>query len=212
MALPLVHRAQLPEPADRGPHPAVVLVHGWLGNEKAMSIFDQALPAGVVSVSPRAPIQVDDESFGWYEHLEDSEGFRAGLAALRGFVTRLPAAFPVDPRRVWLMGFSQGAAMSLALLLSDPPLVAGVVALAGFVPDFARPWTAPGKLTGKPVLILHGRDDETVSVEQAQSARDLLAEASAQVTFHEYEVGHKLNAQGVRDLEAWLVAHVGPGA
>jgi phospholipase/carboxylesterase len=212
MALPLVHRGQLPEPADRGPNPAVVLVHGWLGNEKAMSIFDQALPAGVVSVSPRAPLQVDDESFGWYEHLEDSEGFRAGLAALRGFITGLPAVYPVDPRRIWLLGFSQGAAMSLALLLSDPPLVAGVVALAGFVPDFARPWAAPQKLAGKPVLILHGRDDETVSVEQAQSARDLLAEAGAEVAYEEYDVGHKLNAQGMRDLEAWLAAHVGPGA
>jgi phospholipase/carboxylesterase len=212
MALPLAHRAELPEPGDRGPYPAVVMVHGWLGDEMVMGIFGQALPRGVVVVSPRGPLAVDDDNYGWYEHLNDLEGFRAGLSALRGFVTGLPGAYPVDARRVWLMGFSQGAAMSLALLLSDPVLVAGVVALAGFVPEFARPWTAPRKLAGKPVLILHGREDETVTVEQAHAARDLLAAAGADVTYHEYDVGHKLNAQGMRDLQAWLEAKVTPGA
>jgi phospholipase/carboxylesterase len=188
------------------------MVHGWLGNEKVMGIFAQALPPGVVVVSPRAPLEVGDDSYGWYEHLEDSEGFRAGLTTLRAFVTALSAAYPVDPRRIWLMGFSQGAAMSLALLLSDPHLVAGVAALAGFVPEFAQPWAAPGKLAGKPVLIVHGREDETVSVEQAETGRDLLASAGAQVAYHDYDVGHKLNAQGLRDLETWLAAHVTPEA
>jgi len=212
MALPLVHRAQLPDPADAGPYPAVVMVHGWLGNERVMGIFSAALPAGVVVVSPRAPLDVADDSYGWYEHLDDAEGFRAGLAALRAFVTGLPGAYPADPRRVWLMGFSQGAAMSLALLLSDPALVAGVVALAGFVPEFAQPWASAGKLAGKAILILHGREDDTVSVQQAQAARDLLASAGAQVTYREYDVGHKLNPQGLRDLEMWLAAHVTPEA
>jgi phospholipase/carboxylesterase len=188
------------------------MVHGWLGNENVMGIFAQALPPGVVVVSPRGPLALEDDSFGWYEHREDLDGFRAGLAALRALVTGVPAVYPVDPRRVWLMGFSQGAAMSLALLLSDPGLVAGVVALAGFVPEFARPWAAPGKLAGKPILIIHGRQDETVSLEQAQSACELLSGAGALVNFHEYDIGHKLNAQGMRDLEAWLAANVALGA
>lgn len=212
MALPLVHRARVPGQAGAEPYPAVVMVHGWLGNEKVMSVFDQTLPPGVVAVSPRAPFEVGPHSFGWYRRLDDGEGFRAGLAALREFVTGLPRAYPVDPERLWLLGFSQGAAMSFGLLLSDPALAAGAVGLAGFVPDFAQGWAKPGRLAGKAALILHGAQDEAVSVDQAQAARQLLIRAGAEVTYREYPVGHKLNADGTRDLKKWLAEHVGGGA
>jgi phospholipase/carboxylesterase len=187
------------------------MVHGWLGSEKVMGIFDRTLPPGVVAVSPRAPLAIGPGSYGWYERLDDAEGYLAGLAVLREFVAGLARAYPVDGRRVWLMGFSQGAAMGLGLLLSEPALAAGAAGLAGFVPDAARKWATPGRLAGKPVLILHGQDDETVSVAQAQEAQAVLAQAGAEVTYREYPVEHKLNADGVRDLRRWLAAHVTHG-
>ena len=53
----------------------------------------------------------------------------------------------------------------------------------------------------------HGTADETLTVAQARVAREALAGAGAEVDYHEYEgVGHKLNAQGVRDLTGWLAA------
>ncbi len=203
MALNLVHRVKVPEGVT-APSPTVVMVHGWLGNEKVMSVFDRLLPPGVVLVSPRAPLEVEPESFGWFLHLGDDTGFAAGLADLRAFITALPAAYPVDPAQVVLMGFSQGAAISLALALSAPALVQGVACLAGFVPGQAAAWATPGKLAGKPIFIAHGQTDETVSIDQARAAHTLLAQAGAEVSYHEYAVGHKLNAAGMNDLNAWL--------
>lgn len=201
--LDLIHRTRLPRTAAGERVPVVVSVHGWLGNENVMSIFDRAVPARFAIIGPRGPDEVGPDNHAWMRRLDDLEGFRQGLAALRRFVMALPAAYPVDPDRLYLMGFSQGAAMSLALLLSDPRLVAGAVALAGFIPEAARDWAAPGKLAGKPVLILHGVEDETVPVAQAREARNVLEAAGADVTYREYEVGHKLNAQGISDLKAW---------
>jgi phospholipase/carboxylesterase len=178
-------------------------VHGWLGNENVMSIFDRALPRGFAVFSPRGPEEIETGSYAWMRHLDDTDGFRLGLAALRGFITALPAAYPVDPARLYLMGSSQGAALSLSLLLTDPPLLAGVAALAGFLPEAARAWAVPRLLSGKPVHIAHGVDDETIPVAQAREARQVLEQAGATVSYHEYAIGHKLNARGFSDLKAW---------
>ena len=208
MALSLEHRARVPEGAAGQRWPAVVMVHGWLGNENVMSIFERTLPSEVVVVSPRAPLPMDADSYGWYSRDADPATFAAGLEALRAFVRALPAAYPVDPAKVLLMGFSQGAAMCYALLLSDPALVAGVAGMAGFLPEPAEAWAAPGSLAGKPVFMAHGTKDETVPVAQARAAAELLRTAGADVAYHEYEVGHKMNAEGMRVLKAWLAQEV----
>jgi phospholipase/carboxylesterase len=210
--LNLVHRARVPETAAGQRLPAVVLVHGWQGDEKVMGIFERTVPGGAIIVSPRAPLEVATDSFGWYRQEEGQAAFEAGVEALQSFVRQLPEAYPVDPQRVLVMGFSQGASMSYALLLKAPELMLGVAGLAGFLPDPARQWLAPGRLAGKQVFSAHGTDDETVPVPYARAARIDLERAGAEVSYHEYEgVGHKLNAQGLRDLTEWLAARLGSG-
>jgi phospholipase/carboxylesterase len=209
--LNLEHRARVPKTSAEHRLPVVVMLHGWQGDEKVMGIFERTVPPGAIILSPRAPLQVAPDSFGWYRQEEGEAGLAAGLDTLQTLVRQLPAAYPVDPGQVLLMGFSQGASMSYALLLKEPELMFGVAGLAGFLPDPARQWLAPGRLAGKQVFSAHGTDDETVPVPYARAARNDLARAGAEVAYHEYEgVGHKLNAQGMRDLTEWLAARLTP--
>ena len=209
--LNLVHRARVPETPTGQRRPAVVLVHGWQGNEKVMGIFERTVPPQAAIISPRAPLAFAADRFGWYDLDQGESTFEAGVAALESFVIQLPEAYPVDPQRVVLMGFSQGASMCYALLLKAPELMLGVAGLSGFLPDPARQWLAPGRLAGKQVFSAHGTEDETVAVPFARAACKELTRAGANVDAHEYEgVGHKLNAQGVRDLTQWLAEWVGP--
>ncbi|MCC7358367.1 MAG: alpha/beta fold hydrolase [Anaerolineales bacterium] len=205
----LVHRVRVPHAAGPEPRPAVVLVHGWLGNEKVMSVFERLLPPGVVTLSPRAPVQMRPDSYGWFVGLDNDAGVADGLAQLRAFVEALPAAYPVDPARITLVGFSQGGAMSAALALSAPSLVRALGLLAGFVPAQAQAWATPGKLAGKPVFIAHGVADDTVPIDKARAAQVLLSGTGALVEYHEYPVGHKLNTAGMHDLQAWLAENAG---
>jgi len=208
--LNLVHRARLPEGAAGGAVPAVVMVHGWQGDEKVMGIFERTVPPGVAILTPRAPLEVAAGSYGWFIFEKGETSFQDGVEALATFVRGLPGAYPIDPRRVLLMGFSQGTGMSYGLLTDAPDLVVGVAGLAGFLPDPLWPRLTPGRLAGKRVFMAHGTEDETVPVLMARSARKALAGAGAEVEYHEYEdVGHKLNAQGVRDLTHWLAAQFG---
>lgn len=211
-SLNLVHRVHLP-PLDPGQRaPAVVMVHGWQGDEKVMSIFERTLPPGAAFITPRAPLAMGANGFGWYQPVDDEASQLEGVSALREFVAGLPGAYPIDPARVVLMGFSQGGAMCLALLLSSPELAAGAACLAGFLPSAARQWLAPDRLMSKSVFIAHGTEDTIVPVPRAQAARDDLQASGAKVEYHEYPVAHKLNADGMRDLKAWLLSAAGSTA
>jgi phospholipase/carboxylesterase len=202
-SLNLIHRVRNPAPNASTLAPAIIMVHGWLGDENAMWAFEKALPLNAFVISMRAPVEAEG-GYGWMLPGNEERSFEQGLASLHEFVSRLPREYPVNADRVALMGFSQGAAMSCALALSDPHMATAVVALAGFLPDAARQWIAPGRLAGKRVFIAHGIGDTAVPVEDAIRARDALALCGADVTYHEYPVGHKLSAQGMRDLKTWL--------
>jgi phospholipase/carboxylesterase len=201
--LNLPYRYRLPD--SHSAPPAIVLVHGWLGNENVMWVFESSLAKGAALFSPRGPL-AEEGGYGWYRRDDDVETFNAGLNALREFVTRLPSIHPVDPARIVLVGFSQGAAVSSALLLSTPNMIHAVAMLAGFLPRPARDWVRPGRLEGKAVFIAHGMKDETVPVAEAARAREALTLAGAQVTYGEYHVGHKMSAAALRALKAWSEA------
>ncbi len=184
--------------------PAIVLVHGWLGNEDVMWIFESSVPREAALFSPRAPLAVGS-GYGWYAPDADAESFSAGVQALREFVARLPAVHRVDPARIVLVGFSQGAAIGSALMLSAPQLIHGLAMLAGFLPKPARDWVRPEALQGKAVFIAHGTEDDTIPVAEAVRAREALTRAGAEVTYGEYPVGHKMNTAALRALKGWLV-------
>ena len=107
-------------PDAPGPWPAIVLVHGWLGNETVIWTFASTAPPGTALFSPRGVHVAGPEGFGWFrEHAEEAEVLE-GIQALDAYVSDLPRHFPIDRKRVTLMGFSQGAAACAALWLHNP--------------------------------------------------------------------------------------------
>ncbi|MEK7786742.1 MAG: hypothetical protein AAB658_15135, partial [Chloroflexota bacterium] len=83
MPLNLIHRIRLPKTSS--PSPAIVMVHGWLGDENAMWAFDRVLPLDAAAVTPRGPFEAG-EGFGWTAVRGGGDTFDQGLDALREFV------------------------------------------------------------------------------------------------------------------------------
>jgi len=209
----LIHTVQMPpEASGADPVPAVVMVHGWGGDESVMWIFKQTLPPGLAIITPRAPLALDEAESGfiWYRRDEagqpDPETKAAGLAKFEHFITSLPDLYPIDPSRLLLIGFSQGGAMCNALALTRPELIIGVASLGGFIPEGLTPVDSLHQL---PVFIAHGSRDETVPLRAAHKARQTYTALEADLTYGEYEVGHKMNSQGMRDLKAWVRKVIG---
>lgn len=199
--LGLVHRVRVPQ--GSGPHPTLVMLHGLKGTEDVTWIFARAAGPEWLIVSPRAPIPAED-GYSWNELDEegktDQVSFQTGLDALARFIEHLPEAYPVDPKHMVLLGFSQGAAIAYTYGVAHP--VSGIVALAGFVPKTIAENLPP--LRGLPVLILHGTKDETVSIDIARKNRDQLTATGAAVAYQESEVGHKVSSAGIAELKRWM--------
>lgn len=208
----LVHRVRLPhdQPEGEGLYPGLIMVHGLDGNEDVAWVFARAAGPEWVIVTPRAPIAAAS-GYRWYGLREDGKAdvnsYEAGAGALERFVEGAIRQYAIDRTRLVLLGFSQGAAMVYGYALAHRQQMAGIAALSGFIMRLNEITIPP--LDGLPVLILHGTRDETVPIRMAQQARAQLEAAGAQVTYEESDTGHKISAQGMRTLAAWLAERLG---
>ena len=206
----LIHCVRLPKAADLNhPAPAVIMVHGWGGDESAMWLFKHAVPAEAAIITPRAPMSLEGGGYAWYYRDPDTrqpdlEGQTKAAAQFEHFVTSLPDLYPIDPARLLLIGFSQGGAMGNALALTRPELMLGVASIASFIPELTETISLDQPLDRLAVFITHGAQDDIVPVQAAHRARDLYQALQAKVIYHEYNVRHKVSSQGMEELKGWV--------
>ncbi|MCP5095047.1 MAG: hypothetical protein GY943_05810 [Chloroflexi bacterium] len=199
----LIHRVK--KPTDHAPHPTIIMLHGRFGNEDVMWIFAHTLPPDWLVISVRAPLQ-DRSGFSW--HLMGNEWptlaeFDDAATAVSHFIHALPQQYNADPEQIHLMGFSQGAATAFATAIKNPGLVQGIAGLVGFLPLEADTAVEVLPLEALPIFMAVGKQDPTIPVQLARTSGKKLIAAGANLTYEEFETGHKLNGEGMRKLKDW---------
>lgn len=204
----LVHRVA--PPAGTGPHPTVIMLHGRSGGEDVMWIFARTLPAGWLLVAPRAIRHDPDGGYAWHPRhpaqWPSLTQFDEAVARLVQFMDALPGLYGADLQRVYLMGFSQGAALSYALAMRYPGRVQGIAGLVGFVPTGCEDVVRLAPLLDLPVFMAVGKEDPTIPYNRSLASAQTLRAAGAALTYREYDTGHKLTPAGLRDLTTWWPA------
>jgi len=201
-------------PAGPGPFPTIVALHGW--GASAHDLFGLAphLHGGEALVlCPQGPLAFDVggglAGHGWFPLSGggsfDRAGFEEGLGLLRGFVDAAIETYPVERRKLVLAGFSQGGVMAYALGLQDPGRFAGIAALSSWLPGvMADAIPKQPELEGLPVLVQHGTQDPMIGIERAHESREALLRLGVGLSYHEYEMGHEIRPESLRDLLVWL--------
>jgi phospholipase/carboxylesterase len=135
----------------------------------------------------------------------DIEQAKRSLGLLSGFIDELVETYEADGGCVYVAGFSQGAMMSLALALTSPEKIAGVVAMSGRLPTqvFERELNEQA-LEGMPMLVTHGIYDPVLPVEQGRAVRQALEALPVKLTYIEYPMGHEVSLESLKDVSAWL--------
>jgi phospholipase/carboxylesterase len=209
----LTHLVREPGGGGRtAPPPLLLLLHGIGSNEEDLFGLAPYLDERFLVVSARAPVALEYGGYGWFRieftprgMAADVEQAKQSLGMLPGFIDGLVETYGADGRRVYLAGFSQGAMMSLALLLTRPEKVAGVVAMSGRLPrQVLEQEPDTSALAGKPVLVTHGLYDQMLPVENGRAARDYLGALPVELTYREYPMGHEVSAESLGDVTAWL--------
>lgn len=200
--------------------PLVVLLHGIGADEHDLLPLADALDPRLLVVSLRAPYEAEPMGYAWYAldwrtspptpRLDEAERSRAALAEL---LPDLTARVGADPARVFLLGFSQGAVMALAVALTRPELLRGVVAhSARLLPFLEQPErrAPPEALAKLDALVLHGVDDDVIPVENGRAIRELLGSILGdRITYAEHEAGHFVTEASLADAAAWIAVRVG---
>lgn len=204
----LVHRVQ---PARVGvtPHPGLLLLHGLGSNEDDLMGLAPQVDSRLTVVSARAPLPHGYGGFSWYEFERDGPGLgstsiEAAFDLLRAFLFEIIEAYTLDPARMYVGGFSQGAAMAGAMALLEPSRLAGGIMISGYLPpEGNRPYpTEPPP--GRPFFQAHGTADTVVPLEYAHLSRDLLKRLGVNLTYGEYPVAHSVSMPEMLDLSRWL--------
>ena len=101
--------------------------------------------------------------------------------------------------------------MSYAVGLGEGrPLPAGVIALSGFIPTVDG-WQPRDDIPqGFPVAIGHGTLDPVISIDFAETARDRLTAAGADVTYFESPIPHTIDPRFLGSLPEWVDRVVPP--
>lgn len=186
--------------------PLVVLLHGRGSNEVDIIGVADHLPDGPSYAAVRAPI-AEGGGYAWFANRgigrPVAESLRETMDWFRSWLDENATA----GRPVVLVGFSGGAAFAGGLVLDTPERYAGAAVLFGTLPFDAGVPTAPGRLAGARMLVIHGDQDHVIP-------RDLLGrtwgylidDAGADTTAVRDPGGHGLSPGALAEVNRWLEA------
>ncbi len=208
----LLYTAHVP-PGDE-PLPTILALHGWGANAHDLLGLAPILHGGgALVLSPQGPVAFEIGEgmlgFGWWPITTDREvdpqAFEAASRALSDFLDAAARRYPIDPRKVVVMGFSQGGVMAYDLVLRSPERFAGLIAISSWLPDVVDRGVPkqPG-LEGFPALVIHGTQDPMIPVERAQQSREKLLARGMNVQYREYEMQHEIRPEALREIIGWL--------
>ena len=183
---------QLPKNISLSPLPLLVMLHG--ATQSAEDMFDYLGSAhDEAGVAVLAPNSRDTT----WDAIEDS--FGPDVEFLNVALERAFGTAAVDPARIAVGGFSDGATYALSLGLINGDLFSRIVAFSpGFLID--------GPQTGHPrIFISHGTRDHILPIDRC--GRRVAAELKGRgydVTFHEFEGDHEIPPDIAREALTWM--------
>jgi len=189
---------------------AMLMVHGRGATaESILTLAQELAQPGFAYAAPQAANNT------WYPQsflapIERNEpGLSSGLSAIAEVLAQLSAA-GISPGRTLLLGFSQGACLSLEFVARHARRFGGVAGLSGGLigPD-GTPRNYSGSLDGTPVFLGCSDVDFHIPKERVHHTAEVLRRLGGNVTERLYpNMGHTINQDEidfVREMMAELI-------
>lgn len=195
----------------RGPQPAdarltMIAVHGR--GATAESILTLTDEFGLDDVAYLAPQAAGNT---WYPYSflapidQNEPGITSGIGVLRALIAQL-AKDGVDARRVALLGFSQGACLTLEFAARHARRYAGVFGLSGgLIGPPGTPRDYSGSFDGTPVFLGCSDVDAHIPLQRVRESADVLRRMGAAVDDRIYPgMGHTVVPDEIDAVRAVL--------
>lgn len=203
------------EPRGAGPHPTILTLHGRGANALDLLGLAPYLCKGkFLMICPQGPLEtpIGPDAFGyaWYPMTmggpPDIGAILSSRQMLQQFLDSCLQRYPIDAKKLVVLGFSQGGVMAYSLALSNPERFSGLAVLSSWLPRELIPEISINQEAVRvlPTLVQHGSADPMIQIQRAQDSVEQLRELRVPLTYREYDMGHEITPRGLSDLSAWL--------
>lgn len=205
------------EPAGEGPHPTLIAMHGFGANAlDLLGLAPYIADGRFMLICPQGPMEVPigpTRGYAWFPikmgGTPDRQAIEDAGRMATEFLNTALQKYPVDRKKLVILGFSQGGMMAYRLAVRNPSKFAALVGLSTyFPPELKDEVNDPSALEALPTLVQHGRADDMIEITRARSSVEQLRSLKVSVTFREYDCAHEITAESLVDLSKFLTEKV----
>ncbi|WP_274363667.1 alpha/beta hydrolase [Paenibacillus thermotolerans] len=210
-----VYQYDVHMPAKMNPdkkYPVVFTLHGKGSNESNMFGLVAPLSDNFIIIGIRGNLPLGT---GWqYYDLKSlgnpiREMFDEAVKRLEAFIQYATEKYPIDPGKRYLLGFSQGAILSMTLALTMGDRLKGIVALNGYIPDFVKTEYPLRSVKDVSVFVSHGQFDSVFPVRIGRETAAYFQNQTQRLTFKMYPTDHGVSEENQHDVLNWLKRDAG---
>jgi phospholipase/carboxylesterase len=199
------------------PAPLLIALHGYGASKRQMMREGLAMaPDGFAIASlqgfhqhikdakePGGPLRF---GFGWLTNFHSEESVTIHHQALSDLIRTLVDEGVGDPKRVFLLGFSQTCALNYRFAFTHPDQLRGVIGICGGLPG---DWETSEAYKPTPAAVFHlaGTRDEYYPPERVADYEQRLRLRASSVEFKSYDAAHEFVPAMREDVRVWLDKH-----
>jgi phospholipase/carboxylesterase len=212
------HRCLVVDPPDLAPGaPVVLILHGFgTGGYELLSLCEELQLPPCRFVLPDAPLPIDgypSAAHAWYGRFTHS---RKDIVHSRDYLFAVMELFsnespnppasgrPHAHRPVVIMGFSQGAVMSLEAGLNYKGPLAAIVSMSGYIGEPGKTLAHPSAPFKTPILLVNGTADPVVQDDMTHETVKALRRAGYHPVLRELPIGHHLTPGAIAEASSFL--------
>ena len=193
-------------------NPTIFFLHGFGSNMQDLFGLRPFFGDNWNCISLQANIQIMYDGWGWAEldpinirKLPKPKQITFHHELISESIEKTISLLELDQTKINLLGFSQGASLSIYCGLNNPEKFRAIVALCGYVPeDNIRQDIDEAKERDIEIFMGNGTLDQIVSVPIARASRDYLNSVGISLYYKEYESGHTIPNDCLNDTIHWL--------
>ena len=196
---------------DGKKYPVLYLMHGIGSNEEDMLTLVGELKEDFILISIRGEYEREDGYSHYSIHgfgLPDRKSFDKCIERIQSLIDYTGRLYPLDTTRQYLLGFSQGAALSMSLALTLGNKIKGIIALSGYIPAFVKEDYHHEAVDKVSIFISHGTHDPIFPLRYSKESEEFFLGRSRKVCHYSYLSRHEVTKENQKDFIQWIYEDV----
>ncbi|RKD25924.1 hypothetical protein BEP19_03065 [Ammoniphilus oxalaticus] len=198
------------QPANAQPdkkYPVIFVMHGRGANEHDLLPLVEELQNDFIIFGIRGDVP-EGPGFAYFTNIShgnpDRASFDRCIEKLQGVIDYAAKTYPIDTNYQYLLGFSQGAILSMSLAVAMGNKIKGIVSMNGYIPTFVKEDypAVPGENVS--IYLSHGEVDHVYPLEHGLDNKQFFEGRGNKAHFSSYPVGHGITPGNRDEFVKWL--------